>query len=43
MTADTISIMGVFPSQRGAADAIDRLRETSWAIERVHSLSLIHI
>lgn len=37
MTADTISIMGVFPSQRGAADAIDRLRETSWTIERVHS------
>lgn len=37
MTTDTISIMGVFPSQRGAADAIDRLRETSWAIERVHS------
>ena len=37
MTADTISIMGVFSSQRGAADAIDRLRETSWAIERVHS------
>jgi len=37
MTADTISIMGVFSSQRSAADAIDRLRETSWTIERVHS------
>ncbi len=37
MTADTVSIMGVFPSQRSTADAIDRLRETSWTIERVHS------
>ena len=37
MTADTVSIMGVFASQRSAADAIDRLRETSWTIERVHS------
>ena len=37
MTAETVSIMGVFSSQRGAADAIDRLRETSWTIERVHS------
>ena len=37
MTADTVSIMAVFSSQRGAADAIDRLRETPWAIERVHS------
>ena len=37
MTADTVSIMGVFSSQRSAADAIDRLRETSWTIERVHS------
>ena len=37
MTADTISIMGVFSSQSRAATAIDRLRETSWTIERVHS------
>ena len=37
MTADTVSIMGIFPSERGAATAIDRLRETPWIIERVHS------
>jgi molybdopterin-containing oxidoreductase family membrane subunit len=37
MTADTVSIMGIFPSERGAAAAIDRLRETPWTIERVHS------
>jgi molybdopterin-containing oxidoreductase family membrane subunit len=37
MTADTISIMGIFSSQRSAASAIDRLRETPWTIERVHS------
>jgi molybdopterin-containing oxidoreductase family membrane subunit len=37
MTADTVSIMGVFSSQRSAADAIDGLRETPWTIERVHS------
>ena len=37
MTADTISIMGVFSSQRNAAAAIEQLRETPWAIERVHS------
>ena len=37
MTADTVSIMGIFSSQRSAAAAIDRLRETPWTIERVHS------
>ncbi len=37
MTADTVSIMGVFASENGTADAIDRLRETPWTIERVHS------
>jgi molybdopterin-containing oxidoreductase family membrane subunit len=37
MTADTVSIMGIFSSQRSAASAIDRLRETPWTIERVHS------
>jgi molybdopterin-containing oxidoreductase family membrane subunit len=29
--------MGVFSSERGAAAAIDSLRETPWTIERVHS------
>lgn len=37
MPADTISIMGVFASENGAATAIDRLRETRWRIEGVHS------
>ena len=37
MTADTISIMGIFASERRAASAIDGLRETPWTIERVHS------
>lgn len=37
MPADTVSIMGIFASENGAADAIDRLRETPWIIERVHS------
>ena len=37
MTADTVSIMGIFSNQRSAAAAIDRLRETPWTIERVHS------
>lgn len=37
MTADTISIMGIFSSERRAASAIDGLRETPWTIERVHS------
>ena len=36
MTADTVSIMGIFPSERSAASAIDGLRETPWTIERVH-------
>jgi hypothetical protein len=37
MPADTVSIMGIFASENGAAAAIDRLRETPWTIERVHS------
>lgn len=37
MTADTVSIMGIFSSERSAASAIDALRETPWTIERVHS------
>ena len=37
MPADTVSIMGIFASENGAADAIDRLRETPYTIERVHS------
>lgn len=37
MTADTVSIMGMFSNPRSAASAIDKLRETPWAIERVHS------
>ena len=37
MAADTVSIMGIFSSERSAADAIDGLRETPWTIERVHS------
>ena len=37
MPVDTVSIMGIFSSENAAASAIDRLRETSWTIERVHS------
>ncbi len=37
MTAETVSIMGIFSNPRSAAMAIDRLRETPWTIERVHS------
>ena len=37
MPADTISIMGIFESENGAANAIDQLRETPWTIEGVHS------
>lgn len=37
MTAEPISIMGIFSSETEAAAAIDRLRETPWTIERVHS------
>ncbi len=37
MPADTVSIMGIFSSERLAATAIDGLRETPWTIERVHS------
>jgi hypothetical protein len=37
MPAETISIMGIFSSEHNAATAIDRLRETTWTIERVHS------
>lgn len=37
MPADSISIMGLFASENGAAAAIDRLRETTWTIEGVHS------
>jgi len=37
MPADTVSIMGIFSSENAAASAIDRLRETAWTIERVHS------
>jgi hypothetical protein len=37
MPADTVSIMGIFTSENSAADAIDRLRETPWTIDGVHS------
>lgn len=37
MTAEPVSIMGIFSSERSAAAAIDALRETPWTIERVHS------
>ena len=37
MPADTVSMMGIFASENGAAAAIDGLRETPWTIERVHS------
>ena len=37
MSADTVSIMGIFSSENSAALAIDGLRETDWTIERVHS------
>jgi molybdopterin-containing oxidoreductase family membrane subunit len=37
MPADTVSIMGIFSSEHTAASVIDALRETAWAIERVHS------
>jgi hypothetical protein len=37
MPAETISLMGIFSSEHNAATAIDRLRETTWTIERVHS------
>jgi molybdopterin-containing oxidoreductase family membrane subunit len=37
MPADTVSIMGIFSSEHSAASAIDRLRETPWTIDRVHS------
>ena len=37
MLAETVSIMGIFASERKAAEAIDGLRETSWSVERVHS------
>jgi len=37
MTAEAVSIMGIFSSERSTAEAIDRLRETPWTIERVHS------
>ena len=37
MPAEPVSIMGIFSNERNAASAIDRLRETPWTIERVHS------
>jgi molybdopterin-containing oxidoreductase family membrane subunit len=37
MTADTVSIMGIFSSERSAATAIGELKETPWTIEQVHS------
>jgi molybdopterin-containing oxidoreductase family membrane subunit len=37
MPADTISIMGIFPSENSTALAIDGLRETPWTIEQVYS------
>lgn len=37
MSADTISIMGIFESENQAADAIERLRDTFWTAERVYS------
>ncbi len=43
MTAEPISIMGIFSSERSAASAIDGLRETPWTIERVHSPIPSHI
>ena len=43
MPADTVSIMGIFASENGAAAAIDGLRETPWSIERVHSPIPSHV
>ena len=43
MPADTVSIMGIFSSERGAASAIDQLRETPWTIDQVHSPIPSHI
>lgn len=43
MPADMVSIMGIFASENGAAAAIDRLRETPWTIERVHSPIPSHV
>ena len=37
MPADTVSIMGIFPSENSVASAIDGLRETPWTIEQVYS------
>lgn len=37
MPAESISIMGIFPSAQATAMTIDKLRETHWTIERVHS------
>ena len=37
MPAESVSIMGIFASERKAAAAIDGLRETPWSVERVHS------
>ncbi|HSO20963.1 MAG TPA: DUF3341 domain-containing protein [Desulfosarcina sp.] len=37
MSADTVSIMGVFSSAQATAATIDKLRETHWTVERVHS------
>ena len=37
MTVDTVSIMGIFQSERSAAAAIGELQETPWTIEQVHS------
>jgi hypothetical protein len=43
MPADTVSIMGIFSSERSTASAIDQLRETPWAIEQVHSPIPSHV
>ena len=37
MPTEPVSIMGIFSSENETASAIDRLRETPWTIERVHS------
>jgi len=37
MTAETISVMGLFKTEGETVSAIYRLRDTEWSLERVHS------
>lgn len=43
MPAESISIMGIFSSAQATAMTIDKLRETHWTIERVHSPIPSHV